>query len=202
MQALHAKYASKGLVIMAFPCNQFGNQESGTNQDIKDLAALYNVEFMLMDKIRVNGSGTHPVYEFLKRSKPGTLGTFIKWNFTKFLVNRRGHVFERYGPTIPPSDIESDIVRLLREGTDGVELKSSIMGEAGESDDTKEAKNGGDTKKTDETATASVETTTESTEAKGETKSDGETDQSSLSVEPLSIGIKIGEVDEEPGDCG
>jgi glutathione peroxidase len=132
MQDLYNRYSAQGLVVMAFPCNQFGNQEAGTNEDIKKFAASYGARFLLMDKVNVNGPETHPVYVFLKKSKPSLMGTFIKWNFTKFLVNRHGHVYERYGPQTTPDEIQPDIERLINDTFEGKESVSSVVGERAE----------------------------------------------------------------------
>lgn len=108
---LHEKYAdSKGLRILAFPCNQFGGQEPGTEAEIKEFAAGFGVKFDMFSKVKVNGEGTHPIFEFLKSKQGGTLGNFIKWNFTKFLVNKEGVPVARYSPqTNPIPAIEKDL---------------------------------------------------------------------------------------------
>lgn len=115
LEKLYKKYKSQGFEILAFPCNQFGNQEPGSNEEIKNFCTTkYNVNFKLFDKIEVNGPNTHPLYKFLKQEKPGMLETpDIKWNFTKFLIDRNGIVIERYAPQTSPESIEKDIVKLL-----------------------------------------------------------------------------------------
>lgn len=115
LQALHNKYASKGLSILGFPCNQFLSQEPGTEEEIKEFCSLnYDVKFDMFSKIDVNGNNTHPLYEYLKDKEPGFLGSkIIKWNFTKFLVNQKGEVVKRYAPSTEPSEIEKDILELL-----------------------------------------------------------------------------------------
>jgi glutathione peroxidase len=115
LDALYRKYKSKGLTVLGFPCDQFGNQEPGDEQAIKRFCSLtYDVTFPMFSKIEVNGSGTHPLYVHLKAAKPGLLGTeAIKWNFTKFLVGPDGTVLKRYAPTDTPDDIEPDIVARL-----------------------------------------------------------------------------------------
>lgn len=115
LEKLYRKYKDKGFEILAFPCNQFGNQEPGTNEEIKEFCTTnYNVTFRLFDKIEVNGPNTHPLYKFLKDAKPGLMGTKdIKWNFTKFLVDRNGFVIDRYAPQTTPESIEKDIEKLL-----------------------------------------------------------------------------------------
>ena len=115
LQKLYSKYAQDGLEILGFPCNQFKAQESGTNEEIQFFCTeKYDVSFNVFSKIDVNGQDADPFYEFLKNERPGIMGTKnIKWNFSKFLVNKNGEVVKRYGPTTKPEAIESDIVRLL-----------------------------------------------------------------------------------------
>jgi glutathione peroxidase len=97
LQALYEKYKDKGLVILGFPCNQFGSQEPGTNEEIKEFCSVnYGVTFPMFDKIDVNGKEAHPLYDYLRSQAKGTLGTeAIKWNFTKFLVDKNGKVIDR-----------------------------------------------------------------------------------------------------------
>ena len=115
LQDLHNKYKENGLEVLGFPCNQFGAQEPGTNEEIQFFCTeKYDVSFNVLNKIDVNGQNADPFYEFLKNERPGIMGTKnIKWNFSKFLVNKNGEVIKRYGPTTKPEAIESDIVRLL-----------------------------------------------------------------------------------------
>ena len=115
LQDLHNKYKENGLEVLGFPCNQFGAQEPGTNEEIQFFCTeKYDVSFNVFSKIDVNGQDADPFYEFLKNERPGIMGTKnIKWNFSKFLVNKSGEVVKRYGPTTKPEAIESDIVRLL-----------------------------------------------------------------------------------------
>ncbi|MDA9356218.1 glutathione peroxidase [Gammaproteobacteria bacterium] len=115
LQKLYSKYAQDGLEILGFPCNQFKAQESGTNEEIQFFCTeKYDISFNVFNKIDVNGQDADPFYEFLKNERPGIMGTKnIKWNFSKFLVNKNGEVIKRYGPTTKPEAIESDIVRLL-----------------------------------------------------------------------------------------
>lgn len=115
LQALYQKHQAQGLEILAFPCNQFKQQESGDNSAIKDFCDLnFNIKFALFSKIDVNGENTHPLFTLLKDKAPGILGSkSIKWNFTKFLVNREGEVVKRYAPTTKPQAIEADIEALL-----------------------------------------------------------------------------------------
>jgi glutathione peroxidase len=103
------------VVVLGFPCNQFGKQEPGNADEIKNFCSLnYDVKFPLFQKIDVNGSNAAPLYEFLKSEKKGLLGTqAIKWNFTKFLVNREGHVVKRYAPTDKPEEIKKDLSKML-----------------------------------------------------------------------------------------
>ena len=115
LEDIYKKYKDKGLEILGFPCNQFGGQEPGTNEEIQFFCTeKYNVSFKIFDKIDVNGPNADPFYDFLKNEQPGVLGTKnIKWNFSKFLVNKDGKVIKRYSPTTKPEDIESDIENLL-----------------------------------------------------------------------------------------
>ncbi len=115
LEELYQKYKDKGLVILGFPCNQFGNQEPGSSSKISEFCEInYGVTFPLFDKIDVNGENAHPLFDFLKTEKPGILGTKkIKWNFTKFLVNKKGEVVKRFAPIATPNQIEADITALL-----------------------------------------------------------------------------------------
>ena len=115
LQALYDAYRGKGLVVLGFPCDQFGHQEPGDEDVIKNFCSLtYNVTFPMFSKIEVNGSNAHPLYRYLKSAKKGLLGTeAIKWNFTKFLVDRDGTVLKRYAPTDTPDSIAADLSVVL-----------------------------------------------------------------------------------------
>jgi len=115
LEALYEKLGPRGLEILGFPCNQFGAQEPGSEQQIAQFCELnYGVTFPLFAKIEVNGSAAAPLYQYLKKAKPGLLGSeAIKWNFTKFLVDRKGTVVERYAPNTEPEAIAGDIEKLL-----------------------------------------------------------------------------------------
>lgn len=115
LQALHETYADRGLVVLGFPCNQFGAQEKGTDEEIASFCDLkFGVTFPLMHKIEVNGDGAHPLYRWLTSEAPGVLGTkSIKWNFTKFLVGRDGQVIRRYAPQDKPEKLAADIEAAL-----------------------------------------------------------------------------------------
>jgi glutathione peroxidase len=115
LEALYRKYNDLGLVVLGFPCNQFGHQEPATEAEIQQFCATtYDVTFPMFAKINVNGPATHPLYELLKSEQPGLLGTEgIKWNFTKFLVNGRGHVVARYAPSDTPEKIEQAVAGVL-----------------------------------------------------------------------------------------
>ncbi len=114
LQELYAKYKPQGFEVLGFPCDQFGHQEPGSDAEIANFCEKnYGVEFPLFSKVEVNGSNTHPVFEFLKSKKGGLLGDTIKWNFTKFLVSKDGKVVDRYAPTTPPERIASDLEKEL-----------------------------------------------------------------------------------------
>ncbi|EED36756.1 glutathione peroxidase [Luminiphilus syltensis NOR5-1B] len=115
LEALRSDFSDRGFEILAFPCNQFGNQEPGTEEEIVEFCSLnFSTTFPLFAKIDVNGSDAHPLYEHLKEQAPGVLGTkSIKWNFTKFLVNSNGEVVKRYASKDKPASIAKDIEALL-----------------------------------------------------------------------------------------
>lgn len=115
LEALWRKYRDRGLVVLGFPCNQFGAQEPGSEGEIADFCrSRYDVTFPLFAKIEVNGEQAHPLYQHLKSAAPGVLGTeAIKWNFTKFLVDRQGRVVSRHAPATAPADLEREIEELL-----------------------------------------------------------------------------------------
>ena len=115
LEALHRRYATRGFEVLGFPCNQFGGQEPGDAAEIAQFCSLtYDVTFPVFAKIEVNGDGADPLYDELKRQAPGLLGSkAIKWNFTKFLVDRSGKVVQRYAPTTKPEDIATAIEDLL-----------------------------------------------------------------------------------------
>ena len=115
LEALYRKYHDRGFEVLGFPCNQFGSQEPGSEVDIQTFCSTtYDVTFPLFAKVDVNGAGAHPLYQLLKGEKPGILGTeAIKWNFTKFLVNRQGEVVKRYAPTDKPEDLDGAVAALL-----------------------------------------------------------------------------------------
>ncbi|XP_075985898.1 juvenile hormone epoxide hydrolase-like isoform X2 [Anticarsia gemmatalis] len=106
LNELYEKYQDKGLRILAFPCNQFGGQEPGTLKEILQFTQKKNVQFDIFEKVDVNGENTHPLWEFLKKSQAGTIGNFIKWNFSKFIIDRNGIPVERFGPNVDPIDLE------------------------------------------------------------------------------------------------
>ncbi|XP_008775339.2 probable phospholipid hydroperoxide glutathione peroxidase [Phoenix dactylifera] len=114
LTTLYEKYKDKGLEILAFPCNQFGAQEPGTNEQILEFACTrFKAEYPIFDKVDVNGNNAAPIYKFLKSSKGSLFGDSIKWNFSKFLVDKEGHVVDRYAPTTSPLSIEKDVKKLL-----------------------------------------------------------------------------------------
>ena len=114
LQELYDKYKDQGFEVLDFPCNQFGNQAPGTQEEITDFCQLtYSVSFPVFQKIDVNGDQAEPLFTFLKSQQKGVLGNKIKWNFTKFLIDKSGHVVERFGPAIEPKKIDEKIVDLL-----------------------------------------------------------------------------------------
>ncbi|MFZ4859418.1 MAG: glutathione peroxidase [Desulfuromonadaceae bacterium] len=115
LEALYRRYRDKGFSILGFPCDQFGHQEPGNEAEIQNFCSLtYDVTFPLFAKIEVNGSGAHPLYAHLKKAQPGLFGSeSIKWNFTKFLVNREGLVLKRYAPSDTPDKIEADLKGMI-----------------------------------------------------------------------------------------
>ena len=115
LQNLHEKYENRGLEVLGFPCNQFGAQEPGTNEEVKSFCNLnYNVSFKMFDKIDVNGPNASPLFKYLKHESPGIMGTeAVKWNFTKFLVDKDGQVVKRFAPKDGESEIESELLKIL-----------------------------------------------------------------------------------------
>ena len=115
LETLYKRYRDLGFTILGFPCDQFGHQEPGSEAEIQSFCSLtYDVTFPLFAKIEVNGSETHPLYAHLKKARPGIFGSeAIKWNFTKFLVNREGEVLKRYAPSDTPDKIEDDLKEIM-----------------------------------------------------------------------------------------
>ena len=115
LEDIYKKYKDKGLEILGFPCNQFGGQEPGTNEEIQSFCSLkYDVTFPILNKIEVNGSDADPFYKYLKDTAPGVMGTKnIKWNFTKFLINQDGEIVKRFGPRTEPKEMLEDIEAVL-----------------------------------------------------------------------------------------
>ncbi len=114
LESLYKKYASQGLVVLGFPCNQFGKQEPGGAEEIAQTCHInYGVSFPMFGKVEVNGTSTHPIFRYLKDELPGVLGGRIKWNFTKFLIGRDGKPIKRFAPTTTPEKTESAILAAL-----------------------------------------------------------------------------------------
>ncbi len=114
LEDLHKKYHANGLEILGFPCDQFGNQEPGSNEEVASFCRLnYQTEFKLFEKVKVNGDDAHPLFIFLQNSLTGFITNSIKWNFTKFLIDPDGNPIKRYAPTVAPASIEGDIKNLL-----------------------------------------------------------------------------------------
>jgi glutathione peroxidase len=116
LQQLYAEHEQDGLVVLGFPCDQFGNQEPGTEQEIAAFCeSSYGVTFPMFAKLEVNGAGTHPLYAWLKSEKAGPKGADIDWNFTKFLLDRQGNVVARYGPQTTPEEFTPDVEKQLAD---------------------------------------------------------------------------------------
>ena len=115
LQKLYDEYKDRNFVVLGFPCNQFGGQEPGTNEEIQSFCSLkYDVTFPILNKIEVNGSDADPFYKYLKETAPGVMGTKnIKWNFTKFLINQDGEIVKRFGPRTEPKEMLEDIEAVL-----------------------------------------------------------------------------------------
>ena len=114
LEELNRKYSERGLVIIGFPCNQFGSQEPGSSKEISEGCLInYGVSFQMFEKIEVNGTGAHPLYVYLKKQLPGFLGGRIKWNFTKFVIDRNGKPVKRFAPTTKPEKMEDYLLKLL-----------------------------------------------------------------------------------------
>ena len=115
LEELYSTYKDEGLVVLGFPCNQFGNQEKGTSEDIQEFCQVnYGVSFPMFEKIEVNGKNAHPLYKYLKSKLSGDLlGSAIKWNFTKFVIDKSGKPVKRFGPTTKPEKIEAYLKKIL-----------------------------------------------------------------------------------------
>lgn len=116
LEELYKKYKDEGLVILGFPCNQFANQDPGTDAEIKTFCMQnYGVSFPMFSKVKVNGDDALPLFKFLKDEQGGSVGSFIKWNFTKFLISRTGEVVDRFAPNTTPEEIEPEIQAELKK---------------------------------------------------------------------------------------
>ena len=115
LEILYKKYLERGFVILGFPCNQFGNQEPGTEKEISEGCLVnYGVSFPMFSKIEVNGDNAHPIYKYLKNKLPGLFGTKIRWNFAKFLIDANGRPVKRFSPATKPEQLAADVERLLK----------------------------------------------------------------------------------------
>ena len=115
LEKLHEQYADQGLVVLGFPCDQFGHQEPGDESEIEEFCQVnYGVKFPMFAKINVNGSDAHPLFKWLRKAKGGLLGDRIKWNFTKFLIGPDGNVVERYASVTKPEKLKDDIEKVLK----------------------------------------------------------------------------------------
>jgi glutathione peroxidase len=116
LKKLYEKYKDQGLVVLGFPCNQFANQEPGDEKSISECCVMnYGVTFPMFSKVDVNGNNAHPLFKYLKSKLGGILGSSIKWNFTKFLIDAQGRPVKRFAPITKPEDLEKDIVKLLKD---------------------------------------------------------------------------------------
>ena len=114
LEKLYEKFKDQGLVILGFPCNQFGKQEPGVGEEIEEFCQVnYGVSFPIFDKVNVNGSSTHPIFKYLKSNLGGFLGSSIKWNFTKFVIDKNGKPIKRFSPITKPEDMESFVKFLM-----------------------------------------------------------------------------------------
>ncbi|NME84322.1 glutathione peroxidase [Clostridium sp. SM-530-WT-3G] len=114
LEEMYKEYKDRGFEILGFPCNQFGHQDPGTNKEISEFCLInYGVSFTMFEKIDVNGENAHPLFKYLKENTKGMLGSEIKWNFTKFLIDKEGNVVDRFAPLTKPGKIRGDIERLL-----------------------------------------------------------------------------------------
>ncbi len=115
LEKMYEKYKDKGLVILGFPCNQFASQEKGSSEEIQEFCQVnYGVSFPMFEKVDVNGKNAHPVFKYLKSElKGGIFGSRVKWNFTKFVIDKDGKPFKRYAPTTTPEKMEADIAKIL-----------------------------------------------------------------------------------------
>lgn len=114
LEELNRKYKDRGLVVIGFPCNQFGNQDPGSDEEISGFCQLnYGVTFQIMKKVDVNGDNADPIFKYLKEQTGGLLGSAIKWNFTKFLISRNGDTIKRFAPATAPKKLEKDIEKML-----------------------------------------------------------------------------------------
>lgn len=115
LEELNKKYREEGLVVVGFPCNQFGSQDPGSNEEISGFCQLnYGVSFQIMEKVNVNGDDAAPIFKYLKKAAGGFITDSIKWNFTKFLISRDGKTIRRYAPITTPKKLEKDIVEMLK----------------------------------------------------------------------------------------
>lgn len=117
LEKLYEDYHEKGFEILGFPCNQFANQEPGGKKEIEACLLNYGVSFQMFEKIEVNGKNAHPLFKYLKKELPGTIGGRIKWNFTKFLIDKNGKPVKRYAPSTKPEKLVEDIKELLDNGS-------------------------------------------------------------------------------------
>ncbi|OWZ02959.1 Phospholipid hydroperoxide glutathione peroxidase, partial [Phytophthora megakarya] len=181
LQQLYTKYKDEGLVVLGFPCNQFKSQEPGTHEEIIEFVKQYEVTFPLFEKHDVNGSNARPIFTYLKAKLPGTFGNYIKWNFTKFLVDRNGQPFKRYAPTDLPLSFEEDIKELLAKEAEPEKTEEETKEEADSAKSDEEAT----TEKKEEAAT--TEEKTEKKEESASTSEEVATKEEAVKAEAVAV---------------
>ncbi|KAL4129043.1 hypothetical protein PRIC2_005055 [Phytophthora ramorum] len=194
LQQLYEKYQEEGLVVLAFPCNQFKSQEPGTHEEILEFVKQYNVTFPFFEKHDVNGSNARPVFTYLKAKLPGSFGNFVKWNFTKFLVDRNGQPFKRYAPTDLPLSFEEDIKELLAKAPEPEKTEEEAKEEAepvkSEEGTPTEKKEEVPTEKKEEEAPASTEeVTTDKKEEVTTSEEEVPSKEEAVSTEEVKVAV-------------
>ncbi|GMF34986.1 unnamed protein product [Phytophthora lilii] len=186
LQQLYEKYKDEGLVVLAFPCNQFKSQEPGTHEEIMEFVKQYNVTFPFFEKHDVNGSNARPVFTYLKAKLPGSFGNFVKWNFTKFLVDRNGQPYNRYAPTDLPLSFEEDIKELLAKAPEPEKTEEEDKAEEVASAKSNEA---AAAEKKEEVATTTEEAKTETKEVAATTEEEMATKEEAVKTKDVAVAV-------------